>query len=122
MVEKQAGDFQLYPVKSGEVEGVAVFKQLTQGHNIKSLGEKAKEFVEKQKNSVLIIVNQEGKKANVVVASNSVIDASKVVSSLSSKLGGGGSGTSLIAIGGGKSEKAGEILDEFEVIIEKEEK
>ncbi|MFH1721117.1 MAG: alanine--tRNA ligase [Candidatus Altiarchaeota archaeon] len=89
-------------------------KKLTEGLNVKDISEVAKEVVEGKKGSVVVILNIVGEKANVVIASSDPkVDAGELTSKISAQLGGGGRGTKELGIGGGKAEKAQEVLDSF---------
>lgn len=90
-------------------------KKLTKGHTIPTLMELASDAT-KTMGRVLVWINVVGEKANVVVSSsNPKVNAEKLAIELSKKLGGGASGDKEFAIGGGRSENAEKVLEEFKI-------
>ncbi len=62
---------------------------------------------------LLIMINIDEKRANIVVASNSKFNAGEITQELSKRLGGSGKGNKSLGIGGGASKNVEEILDKF---------
>jgi len=87
---------------------------LTSELSVKALTDVANKAVEKE-GRVVVLVNTVGDKVNVVVASSSKHNAGEICKKLCALLGGGGGGKPTLAMGGGASEGAAEILDGFEV-------
>ena len=96
-----------------EKDGVRIVKQIVTGMDIRTLSELAKDIV--KENSLLILTNISGEKANIIVASRSRFDASEIAKKLSSQLGGNAGGSKTLGIGGGSSENLDEILEKFEI-------
>jgi alanyl-tRNA synthetase len=64
-------------------------------------------------NSLLIIVNKIGNKANIVVCSKSDYKADEVAKRLSKELGGGAHGSPEIAVGGGAADRVDDVIARF---------
>jgi alanyl-tRNA synthetase len=92
---------------------VRVIKQAVKDMNVKSLSEMARKITQ-PKDRLMVLVNEAGDRANVVVASSSSYKASEVAKKLSALLGGGGHGDDRLATGGGSSRDAENILMAFE--------
>lgn len=99
--------------RSEKLYGVRIVKRIITGMDIKTLSELAKDIA--VENSLLILINVSGQKANVVVSSNSKFNANEIAKKLSSQLGGSASGDKNLGIGGGNSKNAEEILEKFEI-------
>jgi len=65
------------------------------------------------KDTLLILANKTGDKANVVVASSSSHNAAEIASALCKKLGGGAHGNEKLAVGGGSSKNLEKVIREF---------
>ncbi len=95
-----------------ERDGIKIVKEVVIGLDVKNLVEVARSAI--KENSLLILGNIVGEKANIVVASNSSFHAGEIAKSLSRRLGGGAHGDKELGIGGGLSKDAERILREFE--------
>ncbi|MFH1054510.1 MAG: DHHA1 domain-containing protein, partial [Candidatus Altiarchaeota archaeon] len=89
-----------------------VVKHLTSDLNVKTLTEIASKAVGRE-GRLLVLVNKEGEKVNVVVASNSKHNAGEVCKRLCETLGGGGGGNARLAMGGGNAKGVEGILERF---------
>jgi len=89
-------------------------KHVTSNLDLKTLTEAAKKLTQKQ-GRLLVLVNEAGGKANVVVASSSSHNAGEVCSRLCAMLGGGGGGSPTLGMGGGKAVKVQETLDKIKI-------
>jgi len=65
------------------------------------------------KDTLLILANKTGDKANVVVASSSSHNAAEIANALCKKLGGGAHGNEKLAVGGGSSKNLEKVIGEF---------
>ncbi len=96
-----------------EADGVKVVKELTYDLDVKNLNEIANNVLEK--NSLLILGNIIGDKANVLVASDSKYDAVEVAQKICRMLGGNASGNQKTAVGGGSSTNLKELITKFNI-------
>ncbi|HHQ45097.1 MAG TPA: alanine--tRNA ligase [Candidatus Altiarchaeales archaeon] len=111
--EKHSSEAEVEFKKSSTSQGVGLYKAFSTGLNVKAATQKVKDFIGGKKNSIAILVNTAGGKSNIIVASNSEVDAKDAASKLSAKLGGGAGGTARLSVGGGSAEGAEKVLEEF---------
>jgi len=87
-------------------------KAVTEGLAVKALSEAARAAVASG-GKLAIIVNKDGERANVIVASSGDEDAGSICKSICAQAGGGGGGKPDLAMGGGGFETAKKALDDF---------
>ena len=113
--EKKSAEVEVKFEKTSSVDGIEVYKAFATGLNVKGATQKASEFISKKKNALVILVNVTDDKSNIVVASNSDIDAKEVCAKLSSTLGGGAGGTARLSVGGGSAKNAEKVLEKLSI-------
>ena len=85
-------------------------KKIVSGLTVKELSETAKNATKKD-GRLLVLVNEDGEDAQIVVASSGDRNASQVCGEFCQKIGGGGGGSPTLAQGGGKTQKLKESMD-----------
>jgi len=93
------------------INNVKIVKEITHDLEIKNLNEIVNSTL--RKNSLLIVGNIVGEKANLIVASDSEFDASEIARKICKMLNGNAHGNKRLAIGGGSSKNLKEIITKF---------